>query len=75
MGEKKSAYKILVGKPDEKRPLGRTKVGWEDNIRMDLRETGWEGVDWIHLPHNRDQWQAVVNTVMNLGFRKRRGIS
>jgi hypothetical protein len=53
----KSAYKILVGKPRRR---------WEDNIRMDLRETGWEDVDWIHLVQDRDQWQALVNTVMDL---------
>jgi hypothetical protein len=60
------AYKILVGKPEGKRLLGRPRRRWEDNIRMDLRETGWEGVDWIHLSQVRDQWWAVVNTVMNL---------
>jgi hypothetical protein len=48
------------------RPLGRLRRTWEDDIRMDLRETGWEGVDWIHLVRDRDQWRALVNTVMNL---------
>jgi hypothetical protein len=62
----KNAYKILVGKPEGKRPLGRHRRRWEDNIRMDVKETGWEGVDWIHLAKDRDQWRAVVNTVMNL---------
>jgi hypothetical protein len=54
----------LVGKPEGKRPLGRPRHGWED-IRLDLREIGWEGVDWMHLAQDRDQWQAVVNMVMN----------
>jgi hypothetical protein len=49
-----------------KRPVGRPKYRWEDDIRMDIREVGWEGVDWIHLAQDRDQWWAVVKTVMNL---------
>jgi hypothetical protein len=60
------AYKILVGKPEGKRPLGRPRRRWKDNIRMDLREIGWGGMDWIDLAQDRDQWRAVVNTVMNL---------
>jgi hypothetical protein len=56
----------LAGKPEGKRPLGRPRGRWEDNIRMDLREILWEGVDWIHLVQDRDQWRALVNTVMNL---------
>jgi hypothetical protein len=56
----------LVVKPEGKRPLRRPKHRWEENIRMDLREVGWEIVDWIHLAQDRDQWLAVVNTVMNL---------
>jgi hypothetical protein len=56
----------LVGKPEGKRPLGRSRRRWEDNIRMDLREIGWEGVDWKHLAQDRDQWRAVVNKIMNL---------
>jgi hypothetical protein len=56
----------LVGKLEEKRPLRRPRHTWEGNIRMDLSEIGWEGVDWIHLAQDRDQWQAVVNTVTNL---------
>jgi hypothetical protein len=55
-----------VRKPEGKRPLGRTKRRWEDNIRMDLREIGWGGMDWIGLARDRDQWRALVNTVMNL---------
>jgi len=62
------AYKILFGKPAGKRPLGRPRRRWEDNIRVDLKETGWEGVEWIHLAQERNQWRAVVNTVMNLRF-------
>jgi hypothetical protein len=58
-------------KYERRRPLGRPRRRWEDNIRMDLREIGWEGVDWILLAKDRDQWWAVVNTVMNLSFRKR----
>jgi hypothetical protein len=66
MGEKRNAYGILVGKPEGKRPLGRPKCRWEVNIRMDLREIGWGGMDWIDLAGDRDQWRALVNTVMNL---------
>jgi hypothetical protein len=55
-----------VGKPEGKRPLGRHRRRWEDNIKMDLRETGWGGMDWIELAQDRDQWKALVNTVMNL---------
>jgi hypothetical protein len=65
-GEKRNAYRILAGKPERKRPLGRPRRRWEDNIRMDLREIGWDGMDWIDLPQDRDQWRAVVTTVMNL---------
>jgi hypothetical protein len=62
----RNEYKILVGKPEGKRPLGRTRRRWEINIRMDLGETGWEVVDWTHLAQYGDQWRAFVNTVMNL---------
>jgi hypothetical protein len=62
----RNTYKILVENPEGKRPLGRRRHRWEDNIRMDLRELGWEVVDWIHLAQDRDQWWAVLNTVMNL---------
>jgi hypothetical protein len=55
-----------VGKPDGKRPLGRPKHRWVNNIKMDLRETGWDGKDWIDLAQDRDKWRALVNTVMNL---------
>jgi hypothetical protein len=66
MGEKRNAYRILVGKPEGKRPLGRPRLRWVDSIKMDLREIEWDGVDWIDLAQERDQWRAVVNTVMNL---------
>jgi hypothetical protein len=66
MGEKRHAYRILVGKPEGKKPLGRPRRSWEDNIRMDLREIGWGGMDWIDLAQDRDQWRALVNTVMNV---------
>jgi hypothetical protein len=65
MGETRNAYRILVGKPEEKRPLRRPRRRWVDNIKMDLRETGWDGIDWLELAQDRDQWRAFVNTVMN----------
>jgi hypothetical protein len=66
MGEKRNAYSILVGTPEGKRPLGRPKCMWVDNIKMDLRKIGWDGMDWIDLAQDRDQWRALVNTVINL---------
>jgi hypothetical protein len=59
-------YRILVGQPEGKRPLGRPRRRWVYNIKMDLREIGWEGMDWIELAQDRDHWRALVNTVMNL---------
>ena len=56
----------LVGKPEGKRPLGRSRRRWEDNIKMDLEEVGWWGMDWIDLAQDRDRWQALANAVMNL---------
>jgi hypothetical protein len=64
MGEKRKAYRILVGKPEGKRPLGRRR--WMGSIKMDLREIGRDGMDWIYVAQHRDQWNALVNTVMNL---------
>jgi hypothetical protein len=66
IGETRNAYTILVGKPEGKRPPGRPRRKWMDNIEIDLREIGWDGIDWIDLAQNRDQWRALVNTVMNL---------
>jgi hypothetical protein len=66
MREVRGAYNILVGRPEERRTLGRPRRRWEDNIKMDLREIGFGDVDWIHLVQVRDTWRAVVNTVMNL---------
>jgi hypothetical protein len=66
MGEKRNAYRILMGKPEGKRPQGRPRRMWEDNIKMHLREIGWGGMNWIDLAQDRDQWIAVVNKVMNL---------
>jgi hypothetical protein len=65
-GEKRNAYRILVGKPDGKRSLGKPKPKCVDNIKMDLREIGWDGMDWIDLAQDRDQWRAFRNAVMNL---------
>jgi hypothetical protein len=66
MGETSNAYRILVGKPEGKRPLGRPRRRWVDNIKIDLREIGMDGVDCMELAQDRDQWRALVNTVMNL---------
>jgi hypothetical protein len=66
MGETRNACRILVGKREGKRPIGRPRRWCVDNIKMDLREIGWDGVDWINLAQDRDQWNALVNTVMNL---------
>jgi hypothetical protein len=60
------ACRILEGKPEVKTPLGSSRHRWEDNIEMDLREIGWGAMDWIDLAQDRDQWRALVNTVMNL---------
>jgi hypothetical protein len=66
MEEERKVYKVLVGKPEGKRPLGRPRRRWEYGIKMDLREIGLEDVDWIRLAQDRDQWRAVVSAVMNL---------
>jgi hypothetical protein len=66
MGEKGNAYRLLVGKPEGKRPLGRPRRRWVDNIKMYLLEIGWGGVDWICLAQDRDEWRALVNAVINL---------
>jgi hypothetical protein len=66
MGEKRNAYRILVGNSEGKRPLGRPRRRWADNIKRDLREIVWDGMGWIDLAQDRDQWRALVNAVMNL---------
>jgi hypothetical protein len=65
-GEGRNVYRVLVGKPKGKRPLERPRRRWEDGLKMYLRETGWGGVEWIHLAQDRDRWRAVVNAVMKL---------
>jgi hypothetical protein len=59
-------YRILVGKPEGKKPLRRPRCRWVDNIKMDLREIEWDGVDWIDMAQNREQWRALLNTLLNL---------
>jgi hypothetical protein len=66
MGERRGAYGALVGKPEGRRPLERPRRRWEDNIKMDIREGGWGGADWIDLAQDRERWRALVYTVMNL---------
>ena len=66
VGERRGVSKDLVGKPEGKRPLGRPRSRWEDNIKMDIQEVGSGGMDWIELAQDRDRWRAVVNAVMNL---------
>jgi hypothetical protein len=65
-GEMGNAYRILVGKPEGKRPLGTSKHRWGNNIKMDLKEIGWESVEWLHLAQDRHRWQVLVKTVWNL---------
>jgi hypothetical protein len=66
MGEVRGAYNILVGRSEGRRPPGRPRRRWEDNIKKDIREIGFGDVEWIHWPQDRDRWRALVNTVMNL---------
>jgi hypothetical protein len=65
-GEKRNSYRLLVGKPEGKRPLGRPRRRWVDNIRMNLEEVGWGDVDWIGMAQDRNKWRALVNSVLNL---------
>jgi len=66
MGERRSVYRVLVGKSEEKRLLGRPRRRWEDNIKMDFQEMGFRVVDWIRLAQDKDRWRVLVNAVMNL---------
>jgi len=67
MGEERGVYRVLVGKAEEKRPLGRPRRRWADNVRMDLQEVGCGYMDWIGLAQDRDRWRTLVSAVMNLG--------
>ena len=69
MGEERGVHRVLVGKPEGKRPLGEPRRRWEDNIKMDLQEVGGGGGDWMELAHDRDRWRALVITVMNFRVR------
>jgi hypothetical protein len=71
MGKKRNAYRLLVGKPEGKRPQGRPRLRWVDNIRMDLGEVGWGDVDWIGLVQDRKRWRALVNSALNLRVHNR----
>jgi hypothetical protein len=66
MGEGRGAYRVLVGRPEGRKPRGRPRRRWEDNIKMDLQEVGWMGMDWIDMAQDRDRWRTVVSAVMNL---------
>jgi hypothetical protein len=68
MGERRGVYRVLVEKPEGKRPLGRSRRRRDDNIKMDLRDVGCEYMDWIELAQDRDRWRALVTAVMNLRF-------
>ena len=66
MGEWRGVYRVLLGKPEGKRPLGRPRRRWDDNIKMDFREVGCGGMDWIELAQDRDGWRTLVNAIINL---------
>jgi hypothetical protein len=66
VGERRGAYRALVGKPERTRPLGRPRSTWDNNMKMDPQEVGWGGINWIDLAEDRDRWRALVNAVMNL---------
>jgi hypothetical protein len=73
MGKKRNTCRILVGKPKGKRTLGRPRLRWVDNIKMDVRGIGWDGMDWINLTQSMDQWRAFMNAVINLRVPKNAG--
>ena len=75
MGEGRGVHRVLVGKPEGKKPLERPRRRWEDNINMDLQEVGGGCGDWMELAQDREMWRALVSTVINLGVPKMRGIS
>ena len=75
MGEGRGVHRVLVWKPEGKRPLGRPRLRWEDNNKMDLQEVGGGCGDWMDLAQDRDRWRELVSTVRNLRFPKMRGIS
>ena len=75
MGEGRGVHRVVVGKPGGKRPLGRPRRRWEENIKMDLQEVGGGCEDWIDLAQDRDMWRALVSMVMNIRVPKKRGIS
>ena len=75
MGEERGVHTVLVGKSEGKRPLGRPRRRWEDNIKMDLQDVGGGFGDWMELAEDRERWRALVSTVMNFGVPKMRGIS
>ena len=66
MGERRGVYRVMVGKPEDKRSLGKPRLRWEDSIKMDLQEVGCRGMDWIELAQDRDRWRTLVNTLINL---------
>ena len=75
MGQGRGVYRVLVGKPEGKRPLGRPRRRWEDNIKMDLQEVGGRCEDWMELARDRDRWRTLASKVMNIRVQKMRGIS
>jgi len=75
MGEERVVHRFLVGKPEGKRPFGRPRRRWEDNLKMDLLEVGGGSGDWMELAQDRDRWRAIVSTVMNIRVPKMRGTS
>jgi hypothetical protein len=74
MGDRRGACRVLVGRPQGKRPIGRSRRRWEDNIKMDFQEVGWGVMDCIDLAQDRDRWRALGKALMNLRFHKMRGI-